>query len=1000
VTTAGPGTLGLPERTGRELEALAARIGTERATALVEAIRRTGEVEAVTRGLLRIEEALLAAPGAEALATRLVLASESIQRLLQRRPGLLRWVHRSASTPVPLDAAALAGRLDAFLRRGGDEGPAELLRRLRRFKARQALRLAARDLWLGAPMEALGREQTALAEALLQAALPHLEAPLRRRYGAPSPEGFVVLGLGKLGGDDLNWSSDIDLVLVHRGDGMTEGGTAGSVPTVTYYTRLTEALARTMSMVTEDGFCFRVDLDLRPQGRAGAAVSSLPSMLQYYEQQGRTWERAAWIKARPVAGDLALGQELLEELGPFVWRRTLDLAAVEALRDLKMQIDLRSTARENDVKLGPGGIREVEFVAAAMQLLHGGRNPALRVRSTQRALRRLVEAGLLSQADVDRLLEAYAFLRRVENRLQMVDERQTQAVPPPGPERERLAHSLELADAAALEAELHRHRNYVAQAFHVLLGQEARGELPQEPDLVIALDEDVEDTPRAEALARRGFDDPSAALASVQRLRRVLGAARLEEGPGPSGIALQLLQGAARSPDPDQALFYLAEFASALSVPAGYLRLLHQRPAVARRLLDLFGQSAYLSAELARTPELLDQLVSWDAEALHKPPERIRTELDGRAARATEDPEQLLGALRRFKNEEVLRVGLGDIAGELEVPEVARQLTALADGLLDHAVLLAAEHARSRWGIPRMRDGRRAPLAVLGMGKLGGRELGYHSDLDLLFVYGSSADEETTGGTAGRLGHHEYFARMVQRLLSLLTLQYREGRLYQVDTRLRPSGNQGPLVVSEEALLEHHTRRAQLWERQAVVKARAVAGDVNYGERLLGSALAPLVWERPLPEGAAEEIHRLRMRMEREVAGESVEQLNPKTGQGGLVDVEFATQYLQLVHGGTLRGVRQPGTLDALAALAAAGRLRREDAAGLREGYLFLRRVENRQRLVHGRALQHLPTRGRPLVLLARRLGYGGPDAGGAFLSEYRAVAATVRAAYVRVLQQ
>ncbi|HZJ56134.1 MAG TPA: bifunctional [glutamate--ammonia ligase]-adenylyl-L-tyrosine phosphorylase/[glutamate--ammonia-ligase] adenylyltransferase [Myxococcaceae bacterium] len=1000
MTTVGPGTLGLPERTGRELEALASRLGDRRGAALVEAIRRTTEVDSVTRGLLRIQEAVLGAPGAEALATRLVLASESMQRLLQRRPGLLRWVHRSATTSAQLDPVALADGLAALLRRGNGEDIEDLLRRLRRFKARQALRLAARDVWFGVSMETLGREQTALAEALLRDALPALEAPLRRRYGAPVPEGFVVLGLGKLGGEDLNWSSDIDLVLVHRGDGMTEGGTGGSVPTVTYYTRLAEALARSMSTVTEDGFCFRVDLDLRPQGRAGAAVSSLPSMLQYYEQQGRTWERAAWIKARPVAGDGALGQELLEGLGPFVWRRTLDLAAVEALRDLKMQIDLRSTARESDVKLGPGGIREVEFVAAALQLLHGGRNPALRVRSTQRALRRLVEAGLLSQADADRLLEAYAFLRRVENRLQMVDDRQTQVVPPPGPERDRLAHSLGFADAGGFEAELHRHRTYVAQAFHVLLGQEARGELPQEPDLVVALDDDLDDGARAEALARRGFDDPAAGLASLQRLRRVLGAARLEEGPGPSAIALHLLQGAARSPDPDQALFYLADFASALSVPAGYLRLLESRPAVARRLLDLFGQSSYLSTELVRTPELLDQLVSWDAEALHKSPERIRSELDGRAARATEDPEQLLGALRRFKNEEVFRVGLGDIAGDLEVPEVALQLTALADGLLDQAMLLAAEHARARWGVPRMRDGRRAPLAVLGMGKLGGRELGYHSDLDLLFVYGSSADEETTGGTAGRIGHHEYFARMVQRLLSLLTLQFREGRLYQVDTRLRPSGNQGPLVVSEEALLEHHTRRAQLWERQALVKARAVAGDVAYGERLLGTALAPLVWERPLPEGAAEEIHRLRMRMEREVAAESVDQLNPKTGQGGLVDVEFATQYLQLVHGGALPAVRQPGTLDALAALAARGKLRREDAGELREGYLFLRRVENRQRLVHGRALQHLPTRGRPLLLLARRLGYGGPDAGSAFLSEYRAVAATVRAAYVRVLEQ
>ena len=324
----------------------------------------------------------------------------------------------------------------------------------------------------------------------------------------------MVLGLGKLGGEDLNWSSDIDLVLVHRGDGTTGGGTGGALPTVTFYTRLAEALARAMSSVTEDGFCYRVDLDLRPQGRAGAAVASLPAMLQYYEQHGRTWERAAWVKARPLAGDLALGQQLLDGLGPFLWRRTLDLAAVESLRDLKMQIDLRSTARESDVKLGPGGIREVEFVAVALQLLHGGRNPALRVRSTQRALRRLVEAGLLSQADADRLLEAYAFLRRVENRLQMVNDRQTQVLPPPGPERERLARTLGFAGTAALDAELDRHRTYVAQAFRVLLGQEARGELPHEPD--------------SGARARRGprRRDPVRG-ARPARLRRPTGGARL-----------------------------------------------------------------------------------------------------------------------------------------------------------------------------------------------------------------------------------------------------------------------------------------------------------------------------------------------------------------------------------------------------------------------------------------------------------------------------------------
>ncbi|MGZ3479157.1 MAG: hypothetical protein ACXU81_02330, partial [Myxococcaceae bacterium] len=334
MTAEGPGTLGLAERTTRELEALAVRLGPARAAALLEEIRRSGEMEQVSLALLRIQEALVQAPGAEALATRLVLASDSIQRLLQRRPGLLRWVHRSARTGEPLAPGALEAELRSYLDRAEGDAPEELHRRLRRFKSRQALRLAARDVWLGLSMETLGREQSALAEALLRATLPRLEAALRGRYGVPAPEGFVVLGLGKLGGEDLNWSSDVDLVLVHRGDGTTGGSTGGALPTVTFYTRLAEALARAMSSVTEDGFCYRVDLDLRPQGRAGAAVASLPAMLQYYEQHGRTWERAAWVKARPLAGDLALGQQLLDGLGPFLWRRTLDLAAVESLRDL------------------------------------------------------------------------------------------------------------------------------------------------------------------------------------------------------------------------------------------------------------------------------------------------------------------------------------------------------------------------------------------------------------------------------------------------------------------------------------------------------------------------------------------------------------------------------------------------------------------------------------------------------------------------------------------
>jgi [glutamine synthetase] adenylyltransferase / [glutamine synthetase]-adenylyl-L-tyrosine phosphorylase len=981
----------------RSQETLTQALGEGPAQALWEAAEGTFEPAYVLSTLERLLPALQGAPGAGPLAVALLQASESVARLLSLRPGLLRWLSGARlERPWP-KARTLAAARGALSRVPlGDKET--LHRRLRRFKARCLLRLAAREVWASAPQQEVGREQAELAEAVLRAALPHLEASLRARHGTPEPEGFCVLGLGKLGGEDLNYSSDVDLVYLYRGDGETSGGTQGSVPNVTYYSRLAEGLTRALSLVTEDGFCFRVDLGLRPEGRAGPAVLSLSAALQYYERSGRTWERAAWVKGRGVAGDDALAEALLLGLKPFLWRRSLDFGAVDALRALKAEIDLRGKANALDVKLGPGGIREVEFFVVALQLLHGGKAPLLRAGQTLPALGRLADAGLLTHRDAEALADAYVFLRRVENRLQMVEEQQTQTLPSAERDRLRLARSLGLPSTEALDRELERHRRFVAAAFRTLLGQTARHEVPDEPLLAVALDRELDDARRHEALSARGFADAEGALRSLERLGRTLRTSGLQEGPGPGVPAALLLSECARSPDPDQALFFLADFLGNLITPLGYLRLLLQRPAVARRLIGLFGQSAFLSGYFVRNPELLDVLVQAEGGSPHKPLSLIAAELGGRLARSPLDEERL-SAMRRFKNEEVLRIGLGDISGDLDVPEVAAQLSALADGLLDACLFQAEAEVRERFGPPRLRAGGRAALAVLGLGKLGGKELGYHSDLDLLFVYqGGGADEETAGGTRGSVAHPEYFARLVQRLLSLLTVQLREGRLYQVDARLRPSGNQGTLVVSEAAFREHHGRRAQLWERQALVKARAVAGDGRFGALLLESVVQPLVYGRPLPEGAAEEIHRLRQRIEVEVAGETAGELDPKAGHGGLVDVEFATQYLQLRHGARLPAVRGPNTLDALAALAAEGLLSPEDGRTLRMGYLFHRRVENRLRLVHGRTLARLPTQGAPLALLARRLGHGGADPGGAFLAVYRRQAEAVRAAYNRVL--
>jgi len=977
---------------------LAAALGETRARALAQACDGTFDGPAVLSTLERLLPALALAPQAPAgLVVALVQGSEALARLLALRPGLLRWLAGARlERPWPRERTLAAARGAVA---GVAVGDREVLhRRLRRFKARSMLRLAARELWAHAPQQEVGREQADVAEAVLRAALPPLEAALRLRHGTPTPEGFCVLGLGKLGGEDLNFSSDVDLVYLYRGEGETSGGTHGSVPTLTYYARLAEGLTRALGLVTEDGFCFRVDLGLRPEGRGGPAVLSLRAALHYYERAGRTWERAAWVKGRAVAGDEGLARDFLQGLSPFLWRRSLDFGAVDALRALKAEIDLRGKASADDVKLGPGGIREVEFFAVALQLLHGGKAPALRVSNTLLALRRLADSGLLAQRDADALADAYLFLRRVENRLQMVEEQQTQTLPTSPRECLRLSRSLGLASAEALEGELDRHRRFVAGAFQTLLGQTARNEAPDEPLLALALDAELPDERREEALRARGFADAEASLRSLERLRRTLLASGLQEGPGPGLPAAVLLSECARSPDPDQALFFLAEFLSSLVAPVGYLRLLLQRPAVARRLVGLFGQSAFLSGYFVRNPELLDVLVQQGTGGPHKPVERLAAELGGRLARSPLDEERL-GAMRRFKNEEVLRIGLADIAGELDVPEVALQLSALADALLDACLFQAEAELRERFGAPRLRAGGRAALAVLGLGKLGGAELGYHSDLDLLFVYqGGGTDEETAGGTRPPIGHPEYFARLVQRLLSLLTVQLREGRLYQVDARLRPSGNQGTLVVSETAFREHHERRAQLWERQALVKTRAVAGDTRFGAALVAEVVLPLVYARPLPEGAAQEIHRHRQRIELEVAGETAGELDPKAGHGGLVDVEFATQYLQLRYGGRVTAVRRQNTLAALEALQASGLLAPGDALTLRSGYLFHRRVENRLRLVHGRALARLPTTGAPLALLARRLGHGGADPGGAFLAAYRRQAEAVRATYHRVL--
>lgn len=928
-------------------------------------------------------------------------SSDFLPRLLARRPRLLDWLSASAHLHREKKRETYLRELSRRVARLEPENTTGLMKTLRRYKYREVLRIAARDLMGVCTLVEVTRELSSLADASLQTAVVFLDAALRQRHGAPegAPEpgdGFCVLGMGKLGGRELNFSSDIDLMCVYARDGRTAGGSGAPVTHLEHYARLTEQLARALGEVTEHGFVFRVDLNLRPDGRNGPIVNSVDAMEAYYESFGRTWERAALLKARPCAGDLAVGERLIEVLAPFVWRRTVDHTTIEEMRSLKEQINRRAEQKGDDVKLGPGGIREVEFFVQALQLLHGGKNPRLRERGTLLALGNALFAGLITARDHDALADAYVFLRRVEHRAQMIAERQTHAIPREPRARQRIAGGLGFSAPLGFEAELARHRASVGAIFGDILCATGAAAAPPDPQLAAAVDPELPEPMRLAKLAERGFRDPAAALVHLSRLSRARESPFGRRG-APSPEAIRLVADCAASPDPDLALLHLAEFFASLRAPGAYFDLLARHPPAARLLTSLFGSSDFLSKYFVRHPELVDSLVQSGLAQVQKGRSVLRQELGARLARQ-EDTEGKLGAMRRYKNEEVLRIGLADVAGNLTVEEVAGELTELAEGLLEATLELARAELLERYGLPSGPGGEEAAFAVIGLGTLGARELGYQSDLDLIFVYSDAG--ETLGGSRGRTTNAELFARLAQRLLSSLSLSLREGYLYRTDVRLRPSGNQGTLVVSARAFSEHQLRRAQLWERQALIRARRVAGDAALFDRLQAEVLWPAIY-RPGADPAAmrAEIARVRDRMVRELSQESADQYNPKLGRGGLADIEFVAQFLQLAHGAEDARLRIGHTRRAVAALAGAGILGARDAQVLESGWVFLRRLENRLRIVHDHPLQHMPRSGPALRSLARRLGYGGEEPEAALLADYGATTAAVRQVYERVLE-
>lgn len=895
----------------------------------------------------------------------------------------------------------------------------EAMARLRRFKYLEFLRITVRDLLGRADLQETTIELSNLADACLEAALRVAMRELDARHGPPlykPPRGkarrcpFTVIAMGKLGGRDLNFSSDIDIMYAYLTD---EGGTRGpqKITNHQYFVKLGELINKLIGGKTADGFVFRVDLRLRPEGERGDLVQSLGGYEVYYESWGQTWERSALIKARPCAGDYDLGRQFLERVRPFVFRKYLDYAAIAEIRDMKQRVEKHAsagTANEIDLKLGYGGIREIEFFISALQLIYGGHDPGIRERGTFKALHRLAMKNLINFEEQRDLARAYEFLRIAEHRLQLLDERQVHSFFPDTAEVQSLARRMgyrDKPDAMAGEAflrDLERHRRRVREVYDGLLAEEAVDVIPATPGLGALLNEDAAEDDAATLLAANGFRQPHRAYSDFLLLRD--GSPGSPLTPRTRNLFMKvlpaLLEGCAGAPDPDMALSRLESFIEAFGSREAVYGFISENPQAARQMTRLFGSSEYFSRLLISHPEMGDTLLRADREELEKARERISSELSSQLGGA-ESFADAMDTMRRFKHEEEIRIGIKDITLNPGFRGISSDLTALAEAVLGQALEICAEDVSRKYGPPEA--AKKGGAAVIGFGKLGAGELGYGSDLDIVFIYGKTL---TPGPSPmkgrgekerGCISSQEFYFRLAERIIFALSSLTREGYVFRVDTRLRPGGSKGVIAHRLDSLEEYYLKKASIWELQALTRARAVAGDAALCRGFEDMRLRVLSKTRGAEELAAA-IRHMRARMERELGGKAKGGLDIKYGKGGLVDIEFLIQYIQLAHGHSHPGILLADCLAALDEIARRRLMDKKDAAFLKDAYTFMRELESRIRFASSQAETALPSDPEKLAMLAGKMGRQGRDAGGALLTFYKTCAGKVREIFTHCL--
>ncbi len=878
----------------------------------------------VERAMARLQPILAQLPaplaaGEQALLQQLVIASDFAIDTLQRQPALLGQLLAPGCPPIT------PPRLDP-------DQPSEWPVLLRRYRAAASTRLIWRDLAGLDPVEATLAGATVLAEQCLGLALDALEAEFASRHGVVRAEDgsvqrLVVFGLGKLGGGELNFSSDIDLVYAYPQGGESDG--ARPLAAEEYFARLGQRLARLLDDTTVEGFCHRVDLRLRPFGNAGRVALSFAGMDQYFQREGRDWERYAWLKARAVAGDIDAGEAWLATLRPFVYRRYLDFTALDGLREMKAAINAE-VARKGmgeDIKRGPGGIREIEFLAQSLQLIRGGREPALRERRLLPALQALVASGQIDAATGERLMASYRFLRVLENRLQMLRDAQTHRLPEDPLDRERIARGLGHADWAGLLAAWQPVRDWVNGEFAALLAPR-RGQAA--PDALTGYWRDLPEGGDVQVLAQAGFDDAEGADQALRDFASGHGVTSLSDQARArlDRVLPALLQAAADTERADAALKRVLGLLQAVLRRTSYLALLDEQPSALARLVNVLSRSALLAERLVGYPLLLDELLDTRVGGPIPPPAQVSVACA--AALQIDDPESALRTLNETRLALSFRMALAFHDGRQDALACTAQLAQLADAVVDTVYRMALAEIEQAHG--KIAGGR---FAVIGYGSLGGNELGFGSDLDLVFLHDQPPGCE---GSDGRrpLDPGRYYARLAQKMMSLLGAVTAGGRLYDTDVRLRPDGGKGALVSSLASYTEYQRERAWTWEHQALVRARAVAGDPGLMADFTAVRAATLGRQRDWAT-LVEDVVRMRARMRAELDRSDAARLDLKQGAGGVVDLEFLLQTGVLALAATQPSLLAQTSSQALIdALGQVGWLDAASVAGLHRAHAIL----------------------------------------------------------------